>query len=88
VVYIGLAGRPSLIDTRIAALKDVTVTGILSGSGGIDGAIEAFAAQRVDPAPLVGATVILDQVSEVLAGRRPPGAGLGPKIHIDPRPAS
>jgi len=88
VVYIGLAGRPSLIDTRVAALKDVTVTGILSGSGGIDAAIEAFAAPRVDPRPLVGATVTLGEVSEVLAGHRPPGAGLGPKIHVDPRAGS
>ena len=30
VVYIGLAGTPSLIDTRILALKDVTAVGILS----------------------------------------------------------
>jgi threonine dehydrogenase-like Zn-dependent dehydrogenase len=86
VVYIGLAGTPSLIDTRTAALKDVTVTGILSGSGGIDATIEAFAAQRVDPRPLVGATVTLDEVGGVLAGRRPAGAGPGPKIHVDPRP--
>ena len=85
VVYIGLAGRPSLIDTRTAALKDVTVTGILGGSGGIDAAIEAFAARRVDPVPLVGATVGLGQVGAVLAGHRPEGAGAGPKIHVDPR---
>jgi threonine dehydrogenase-like Zn-dependent dehydrogenase len=85
VVYIGLAGRPSLIDTRTAALKDVTITGILGGSGGIDAAIEAFASGRVDPQPLVGATVGLGETAAVLAGHRPPGAGPGPKIHVDPR---
>ncbi len=34
VVYIGLAGTPSLIDTRTVALKDVTAVGILSASAG------------------------------------------------------
>jgi D-arabinose 1-dehydrogenase-like Zn-dependent alcohol dehydrogenase len=32
VVYIGLAGQPSLIDTRTMALKDVTAVGVLSGA--------------------------------------------------------
>ncbi|MEB0014908.1 hypothetical protein QN416_25245, partial [Glaciimonas sp. Cout2] len=32
VVYVGLAGSPSLIDTRTLALKDVTAVGILSAS--------------------------------------------------------
>jgi hypothetical protein len=27
----------------------------------------------------------LEQVGSVLAGQRPPGAGRGPKIHVDPR---
>ena len=85
VVYIGLAGSPSLIDTRILALKDVTAVGILSASPGIDATIAAYASGAVDPRPLVAATVGLDQVGAVLAGRRPAGAGPGPKIHIDPR---
>ena len=85
VVYIGLAGRPSLIDTRTLALKDVTAVGILSASPALDDTIAAYASGAVDPRPLVAATVGLDQVSAVLAGRRPPGAGAGPKIHIDPR---
>jgi threonine dehydrogenase-like Zn-dependent dehydrogenase len=85
VVFIGLSGTPSLIDTRAAVLKDVTVTGILSGSGGIPGAIEAFGSQRVDPRPLVGAIVSLEEAGDVLAGRRPAGAGAAPKIHVDPR---
>ena len=39
VVYIGLAGSPSLIDTRTLALKDVTAVGILSASPGLDDTI-------------------------------------------------
>ncbi|TDD11749.1 alcohol dehydrogenase [Nonomuraea deserti] len=85
VVYIGLAGAPSTIDTRELVLKDVTAVGILGGSAGLEGAIAAFARGSVDARPLVAATVGLAGTAEVLAGRRPPGAGPGPKIHIDPR---
>ena len=85
VVYIGLAGTPSAIDTRTLALKDVTAVGILSASPGLAGTIERYASGAVDPRPLVAATVGLDGVAEVLAGGRPPGAGAGPKIHVDPR---
>ncbi|MFF4803646.1 zinc-binding dehydrogenase [Streptomyces sp. NPDC001351] len=84
VVYIGLAGEPSRIDTRTLALKDVTAVGILSASPGLDATIRAYAAGSVDPRPLVAATVGLDEAGPVLAGERPPGAGPGPKIHVDP----
>ncbi len=85
VVYIGLAGSPSLVDTRTIALKDVTAVGVLSASPGLGGAIEAYASGAVDPRPIVAATVGLDGVADVLAGHRPDGAGAGPKIHVDPR---
>jgi threonine dehydrogenase-like Zn-dependent dehydrogenase len=85
VVYIGLAGRPSRIDTRTLALKDVTAVGILSASPGLADTIAAYAGGVVDPRPLVAATVGLEQVGAVLAGERPAGSGPGPKIHIDPR---
>ncbi|MFD5128911.1 zinc-dependent alcohol dehydrogenase [Streptomyces olindensis] len=85
VVYIGLAGEPSRIDTRTLALKDVTAVGILSASPGLDATIRAYADKTVDPRPLVAATVGLGQVGAVLAGERPPNAGPGPKIHVDPR---
>lgn len=84
-VYIGLAGTPSLIDTRRLALKDVTAVGILSASPGLSATIEAYARRAVDPRPLVAATVGLEDVGAVLAGQRPDGAGPGPKIHVDPR---
>ena len=85
VVYIGLAGTASTIDTRMLALKDVTATGILGGSPGLAETIALYASGLVDPRPLVAATVGLDEVAAVLAGGRPPGAGLGPKIQVDPR---
>ena len=84
LVLIGLAGQPSLVDTRDIALKDVTIVGILSASPGLDGTIEQYAA-GLDPRPLVAATVGLDRTADVLAGWRPGNAGPGPKIHIDPR---
>jgi threonine dehydrogenase-like Zn-dependent dehydrogenase len=84
VVHIGLAVRPSRIDSRVLALKDVTAVGVLSGSPGLAGAIEHYASGRVDPEPLVAATVGLADAGEVLAGRRPAGAGPGPKVHVDP----
>jgi len=85
VVFIGLSGVPSLVDTRQIALKDVTAVGVLSGSGGLAGAIEAFASGAVDPRPLVAATVGLDEVASVLDGERQPAWGDAPKIHVDPR---
>ena len=67
------------------ALKDVTAVGVLSGSDGLAGTIDAYAAGLVDPRPLVAATVGLDQVGAVLAGWRPEEAGAGPKVIVDPR---
>ncbi|MFH9063232.1 zinc-binding dehydrogenase [Streptomyces coeruleorubidus] len=84
LVYIGLAGEPSRIDTRALVLKDVTATGVLSASPGLDATIRAYAAGSVDPRPLVAATVGLDEVGPVLAGERPAGSGPGPKIHVEP----
>jgi threonine dehydrogenase-like Zn-dependent dehydrogenase len=84
IVYIGLAGTPSPIDTRALVLKDVTAVGVLSGSAGLAGVIDRYASGAVDPRPLVAATVGLEQVGDVLSGRRPVDAGPGPKIHVDP----
>ncbi|MEU4694024.1 alcohol dehydrogenase catalytic domain-containing protein [Actinoplanes sp. NPDC023714] len=84
VVYIGLAGTPSTVDTRELVLKDVTAVGILGASAGLEDVAGAYARRLVDPEPLVAAVVGLDEVAGVLAGRRPPGAGDGPKILVDP----
>ena len=85
VVFVGLAGSPSQIDTRDLTLKDVTAVGILSASPGLAGTIDLYAAGTVDPRPLVAATVGLNGVGEVLAGHRPPNSTAGPKMHVDPR---
>jgi hypothetical protein len=66
-------------------LKDVTAVGVLSASGGVAGTVELYASGAVDPRPLIAATVGLHDVAAVLAGRRDPGWGDAPKIHVDPR---
>lgn len=85
IVCVGLASKPTLIDTRQVVLRDLTVIGHLSGSPAIPATIAAYAEGSVDPDPLVAATVGLDRAPAVLAGWRPDDAGLGPKIHINPR---
>jgi threonine dehydrogenase-like Zn-dependent dehydrogenase len=85
VVYIGVAGRPSTIDTRTMVLNDLTAVGILGASAGLAGTIDRYASGAVDPRPLVAGTVGLGEVGDVLVGWRPAGAGPGPKIHVDPR---
>jgi threonine dehydrogenase-like Zn-dependent dehydrogenase len=88
IVLIGLSESPSLLDTRVLAMKDVTAVGVLSASPGLAGAIELYASGAVDPRPLVAATLTLDDVDGHLRGERPAGAGDGPKIHVDPRSRS
>jgi len=85
IVLIGIAGEPSLIDTRDLAIKDVTAVGGLSASGGLEETVDLYATGAVDPRPLVAATVGLEAAAAILAGERPAGAGTGPKFHIDPR---
>lgn len=85
VVFIGIAGEPSPVDSRSLVLADVTAVGVLSGSGGLAGAIERYASGAVDPRPLVAATVGLGEVANVLAGRRRLEWGAAPKILVDPR---
>ncbi|MFJ6730481.1 zinc-binding dehydrogenase [Streptomyces sp. NPDC091281] len=84
VVYVGIAGRASLIDTRSVVTADLTVAGVLSASGGLDGTITAYASGAIDPRPLVGTSVPLDQVPDVLAGRVGRTATAGPKVHVTP----
>jgi threonine dehydrogenase-like Zn-dependent dehydrogenase len=83
IVYIGLSGQASPIDSRDVALNDITAVGILGASAGLAPAIEHYADGRVDPRPLARVVVGLDRATEALAGQLDPGAGT--KIHIDPR---
>jgi threonine dehydrogenase-like Zn-dependent dehydrogenase len=82
LVYIGIAGVPSPIDSRDLVLGDLTAVGILGASAGLAPAIEHFADGRVDPAGIVQVTVGLEHAAEALAGKISSGAGT--KIHIDP----
>ena len=82
LVYIGIAGVPSLIDSRDLVLGDMTAVGILGASAGLAPAIEHYADGRVDPSGVVRVTVGLAEAAEALAGKISPGPGT--KIHIDP----
>jgi threonine dehydrogenase-like Zn-dependent dehydrogenase len=82
VVFIGVSGAPSLIDSRDLVLGDLTAVGILGASAGLAPAIGHYADGRVDPSGLVDVTVGLSQAAEALAGQI--SAGSGTKIHIDP----
>jgi threonine dehydrogenase-like Zn-dependent dehydrogenase len=83
VVWIGLAGEPSRLDTRVLVLKDVTAVGVLSASGGLAGTVELYASGAVDPRPLVAATLGLEETAAALADPRRHGPA--PKLHVDPR---
>jgi threonine dehydrogenase-like Zn-dependent dehydrogenase len=85
VVLVGVAATAAMADLRDAVLGDVTIVGILAASAGLDATIENFAAGLMPVSKLVGATIGLGQVAEVLAGNRPGGFGPGPKIQVDPR---
>jgi 2-desacetyl-2-hydroxyethyl bacteriochlorophyllide A dehydrogenase len=85
VVLIGLSGDPSSIDSREVVIGDLTLVGVLSGSGGIPDAIKAYASGSVIPDAMVAEVVALDEVAARLRGERGPGAGPGPKIQVDPR---
>jgi 2-desacetyl-2-hydroxyethyl bacteriochlorophyllide A dehydrogenase len=82
VVFIGVSGAPSLIDSRDLVLGDITAVGILGASAGLAPAIEHYADGRVDPSGLVNMTVGLSQAAEALSGQI--SASAGTKIHIDP----
>jgi threonine dehydrogenase-like Zn-dependent dehydrogenase len=85
VVLIGLSEAPSMIDTRVPVLQDVTIVGILSASPGLQGAIDYFASGAVDPEPLISEVIGFHQIADRLEGNRGKDAKSGPKIHVDPR---
>ncbi|NBU56919.1 MAG: alcohol dehydrogenase [Actinobacteria bacterium] len=84
LVLIGFAGSPSLFDSRRLVLKDVTAVGILSGSPALNSVIEFYSSGKIDPRPLVAATVGLAVTADVLSDKKISGASNGPKILIDP----
>src|SRR3954447_20410797 len=68
VVWIGVAGTPSLVDARAAVRKAAAAVAVLSASPGLAETIALYAGGAIDPRPLVAATVALDDVAGVLAG--------------------
>jgi hypothetical protein len=84
VVLLGISEEPSLLDTRRAVLRDVTLVGILAASAGLDAAIERFASGRIRSAPLIAEVVGLDEVADVLAGARPASPTGAPKTLVNP----
>ncbi|CAN2228011.1 Tdh Threonine dehydrogenase and related Zn-dependent dehydrogenases [Candidatus Nanopelagicaceae bacterium] len=84
IVFIGISGTPSLIDSRTITLKDLKIRGILSASPGLVGAIELLSKKIIDPRPLIAGVVSLDGSSDVLSGNRSGVNHDGPKIHIKP----
>jgi threonine dehydrogenase-like Zn-dependent dehydrogenase len=83
MVYIGVAPKPSRIDTRDLVLGNTTAIGILGASAGLAPGIEHYADGRVRPGDLAVVLVGLDRAAEAIAGQL--SAGPGTKIHIDPR---
>ena len=81
LALIGLSGEPSLIDTRDLVLADVTAVGILSASPALADTLRAYAG-GLDPTPIVGETVGLDEVPARLSGHG--SVGPGPKTLVDP----
>lgn len=78
---IGLAEKPSPIDSRDLVLADVTAVGILSASPALADALRAYAG-GLDPSPVVGDVIGLAEVPDRLAGRTT--GGVGPKTLVDP----
>jgi threonine dehydrogenase-like Zn-dependent dehydrogenase len=85
VVYIGVSHEPSVVDSRQIVRKDLTVVGVLGASRGLEPTIAAYASGAVDPLPVVGAVIGLDDVAAALDGWRPADATRGPKLLVDPR---
>ena len=65
-------------------LHDLTAVGILSASPGLVGTIEHYADGRVDPRPLVAATVGLAGVGDRSPASLCPGSALGRRSRSTP----
>jgi 2-desacetyl-2-hydroxyethyl bacteriochlorophyllide A dehydrogenase len=85
VVLLGLAGIPSIVDSRVITLRELTVRGLLGAGDAIRSTIDFYANGAVDPRRLVAGTLPLQAAAAVLAGERPTGIGDAPKIHFDPQ---
>ncbi|MDQ2848302.1 MAG: hypothetical protein M3Y77_18580 [Actinomycetota bacterium] len=82
--FVGLASSPSVLDARSLVLKDISAVGTLGASAGLAGAISAYAFRRGRSAGVGRRDHRAGTGGSVLAGMRPDGAGLGPKIQVLP----
>ena len=81
VVLVGVAGAPSLVDTRAAVLRDITVVGLLPPASACARRSRRSPAARVWPEPLVARVVGLDDLAARAERAAVPGA---PKIQVAP----
>ena len=84
LVLVGVSETPSELDTRRLVHREVTAIGILGGSAGLQPAIDAYASGVVDPLPLVGRTVALEQLDALFSSGMRVADGVGPKTLVDP----
>lgn len=82
LVLVGISGEPSLLESRNLVVGDVTVSGLLSGSPVFARTIDALASGTANAESLVGEVVDLEELPDVLSGRRARGTALGPKVQV------
>ena len=88
VVLVGLAGSAATLDSRGLVLRDITVTGILAASQGLDPTIAAYSTGAVRPEPLVDRVITLQELAALWSDASGDLSGRAPKIHVDPRRAT
>ncbi len=84
VSLLGIADEPSLVDLRSAVLNDVTLVGLLSGSPSFAATIDLVASGVVCTDPLIAEVIALEELTEVLEGKRRSNHQ-APKVLVDPR---
>ena len=84
VVLVGVAGAPSLVDTRAAVLRDVTVVGLLAASLGLRAGDRSARRRRGAPGAARGPGRLASRTSPPCCARccSPPSGA--PKIQVVP----
>ena len=82
LVLAGISGEPSLLEARDLVVGDVTVSGLLSGSPVFARTIDVLASGAVAAESVIGDVIDLEDLAEVLGGRRARDPASGPKIQV------
>ena len=82
LVLVGISGEPSLLESRNLVVGDVTVSGLLSGSPVFARTIDLLASGAIAAESLIGEVVDLEDLPDVLGGRRALKPGSGPKVQV------